>query len=154
MPHFKAFGMINLQYEVSICQILYNKGTITNTSWYPFKCNRRYILPFQLYNSIVVKYRSFLSEQKIILWILVFLAILFQLIMFYSGFFSFFRKSKIVLGKIILHSIYDIYVPFKTILVILEGLRRLFLFGFLTLHSNGFSPTAFLLRITSFSVYN
>ena len=22
MPHFKAFGMINLQYEVSICQIL------------------------------------------------------------------------------------------------------------------------------------
>ena len=42
MPHFKAFDMINLQYEVGICQILYNKGTITNTSWYPFKCNRHY----------------------------------------------------------------------------------------------------------------
>ena len=27
MPHFKAFGKRNLQYEISICQILYNKGT-------------------------------------------------------------------------------------------------------------------------------
>ena len=41
MPHFKAFDKRNLQYEKSVCQILYNKGTITNTSWYPFKCNRR-----------------------------------------------------------------------------------------------------------------
>ena len=43
MPHFKAFGMLNLQHEIRICQILYNKGTITNTSWYPFKCNRCYL---------------------------------------------------------------------------------------------------------------
>ena len=28
-PHLKTFG-INLQYEVSICQILYNKGSMTN----------------------------------------------------------------------------------------------------------------------------
>ena len=43
MPHSKAFDMINLQYEVGICHILYNKGTITNTlsnnmlrKWAPF----------------------------------------------------------------------------------------------------------------------
>ena len=43
MSHFKAFGMINLQYEISICKILYNKGTNTNTSWYLFKCNTLYV---------------------------------------------------------------------------------------------------------------
>ena len=32
MPHFKAFDMMSLQYEISFCKILYDKGTITNTT--------------------------------------------------------------------------------------------------------------------------
>ena len=31
-PHFKAFCMMNLQYEIRICQKKYNTGTMTNTS--------------------------------------------------------------------------------------------------------------------------
>ena len=31
MPHFKAFRMMNLQYEVRICHKIYNKGTIQVT---------------------------------------------------------------------------------------------------------------------------
>ena len=31
MPHFKAFCMMNLRYEIRICQKIYNKGTITVT---------------------------------------------------------------------------------------------------------------------------
>ena len=27
MPHFKAFGMMNLQYEVRICHKIHDKGT-------------------------------------------------------------------------------------------------------------------------------
>ena len=29
MPHFKVFGMINLHYEVRICQKIYNKVSMT-----------------------------------------------------------------------------------------------------------------------------
>ena len=29
MPHFKAFGMMNLQYEVRICHKIHNKGTMS-----------------------------------------------------------------------------------------------------------------------------
>ena len=29
MPHLKAFGMINLQYEIRICQKIYNRVTMT-----------------------------------------------------------------------------------------------------------------------------
>ena len=46
MSHFKAFDMTNLQYEISICKILYNKGT--NTSRYHFKCNRLYVLKSEM----------------------------------------------------------------------------------------------------------
>ena len=34
MSHFKAFGMINLQYEIRICQIIYNKVTMNAYIWY------------------------------------------------------------------------------------------------------------------------
>ena len=27
MPHFKAFGMMNLQYEIRICHKIHDKGT-------------------------------------------------------------------------------------------------------------------------------
>ena len=40
MPHFKAFGMKNLQYEIKTCHKIHNKST--NTSYYLFKWNRRY----------------------------------------------------------------------------------------------------------------
>ena len=33
MPHFKAYGMINLQNEIRICQNIDNKGTMTKTSY-------------------------------------------------------------------------------------------------------------------------
>ena len=55
-PHLKTFG-INLQYEVSICQILYNKGSITNISWYPLKCNILY-----LYNQFEQKQEVYRKE--------------------------------------------------------------------------------------------
>ena len=29
MPHFKAFGMMNLQYEIRICHKIHNKGTMS-----------------------------------------------------------------------------------------------------------------------------
>ena len=29
IPHFKGLGMRNLEYEIRICQKIYNKGTIT-----------------------------------------------------------------------------------------------------------------------------
>ena len=29
MPHFKAFGMMNLQYEIRICQKIHDKGTMS-----------------------------------------------------------------------------------------------------------------------------
>ena len=29
MPHFKAFGMMNLQYEISICCKIHNKGKMS-----------------------------------------------------------------------------------------------------------------------------
>ena len=29
MPHFKAFGMMNLHYEVIICHKIHNKGTMS-----------------------------------------------------------------------------------------------------------------------------
>ena len=29
MPHFKAFGMRNLQYEIETCHKIHNKGTIS-----------------------------------------------------------------------------------------------------------------------------
>jgi len=29
MPHFKAFGMMNLQYETRICHKICNKGTMS-----------------------------------------------------------------------------------------------------------------------------
>ena len=29
MPHFKAFGMRNLQYEVETCNKIHNKGTMS-----------------------------------------------------------------------------------------------------------------------------
>ena len=29
MPHFKAFGMMNLQYVVRICHKIHNKGTMS-----------------------------------------------------------------------------------------------------------------------------
>ena len=29
MPHFKAFGMMNLQYEVRICHKIHNKGRMS-----------------------------------------------------------------------------------------------------------------------------
>ena len=29
MPHFKAYGMMNLQYEVRICHKIHNKGTMS-----------------------------------------------------------------------------------------------------------------------------
>jgi hypothetical protein len=28
MPHFKAFGMMNLQYEIRICNKIHNKDTM------------------------------------------------------------------------------------------------------------------------------
>ena len=34
MPHFKAFGMINLQYEIIISQKIYNRVTTHNKSKY------------------------------------------------------------------------------------------------------------------------
>ena len=36
MPHFKAFGMINLKYEIRSCQKIDNKGTMTKTSYNSF----------------------------------------------------------------------------------------------------------------------
>ena len=38
MPHFKAFGKMNLQYEISICHKIHDKlkGTNANTSYYLF----------------------------------------------------------------------------------------------------------------------
>ena len=34
MPHFNAFGMMNLQYEIGICHKIHDKGimSIANTS--------------------------------------------------------------------------------------------------------------------------
>ena len=29
MPHFKAFGMMNLQYEIRICHKIHNKGAMS-----------------------------------------------------------------------------------------------------------------------------
>ena len=29
MPHFKAFGMRNLQYEIETCHKIHNKGTMS-----------------------------------------------------------------------------------------------------------------------------
>ena len=29
MPHFKAFGMINLQYKIRICHKMHDKGTMS-----------------------------------------------------------------------------------------------------------------------------
>ena len=29
MPHFKAFGMMNLQYEMRICHKIHDKGTMS-----------------------------------------------------------------------------------------------------------------------------
>jgi hypothetical protein len=29
MPHFKAFGMRNLQYEIETCNRIHNKGTMS-----------------------------------------------------------------------------------------------------------------------------
>ena len=29
MPHFKAFGMMNLHYEVRICHKIHDKGTMS-----------------------------------------------------------------------------------------------------------------------------
>ena len=45
MPHFKAFGTMNLQYEIRICHKIHAKGTRVNanTSYYLFKWNRRYL---------------------------------------------------------------------------------------------------------------
>ena len=46
MPHFEAFGMINLQYKVRICHKLHNKDTMRlndKTSYYLF---RRYVVTF------------------------------------------------------------------------------------------------------------
>ena len=34
----KAFGIGNLQYEIRIARKIYNKDTMTNTSYYHFKC--------------------------------------------------------------------------------------------------------------------
>ena len=36
ISHFKAFGIINLQYEIRICQIIYNKV------WFDLTCIKRY----------------------------------------------------------------------------------------------------------------
>ena len=33
MPQFKAFGMMNLQYEIRICQKNLSNGTMTKTSF-------------------------------------------------------------------------------------------------------------------------
>ena len=41
MSHFKAFGMINLQYEIRICQIIYNKVTMNAYIWYELTWIRR-----------------------------------------------------------------------------------------------------------------
>ena len=30
MPHIKAFGIMNLQYEVRICHKIHNKGTMSH----------------------------------------------------------------------------------------------------------------------------
>ena len=47
ISHFKAFGMINLQYEIRICQIIYNKVTMTAYVWFDLTCITRYIVHIQ-----------------------------------------------------------------------------------------------------------
>ena len=42
MPPFKAFGIMNLQYEIRICQKPYYKVTITLCFCYEIACIRRY----------------------------------------------------------------------------------------------------------------
>jgi hypothetical protein len=44
ISHFKAFGIINLQYEIRICQIIYNKVTMTAYVWFHLTCIRRYVV--------------------------------------------------------------------------------------------------------------
>ena len=46
--HFKAFGMMNLQYEIRICQIIYNKVTMTAYVSFDLTCIRRYVRPFSV----------------------------------------------------------------------------------------------------------
>ena len=33
MPHFKASGMINLQYEIRICHKIHDKGTMSKRQY-------------------------------------------------------------------------------------------------------------------------
>ena len=46
MFHFKAFGIINLHYEVRICEKTYSRVTTHNKSsvWYKTACIRRYCI--------------------------------------------------------------------------------------------------------------
>ena len=50
MPHFKAFGMMNLQYEIriSIKFMIKAQRVNANTSYYLFKWDRRYIIKGQI----------------------------------------------------------------------------------------------------------
>ena len=48
MFHFKAYGMINLQYEIIICQKSHNKVTKTVYVWFKFLSIRRYLIFWKL----------------------------------------------------------------------------------------------------------
>ena len=44
MPHFKAFGMMNLQYEIGICHKIHDEGTTSKCQHkllHLFKWDRR-----------------------------------------------------------------------------------------------------------------
>ena len=43
MPHFKAFGMRNLQYEIETCHKIHNES-MTNTSDYLFMWNKGFVI--------------------------------------------------------------------------------------------------------------
>ena len=61
MPHFKAFGMINLQYEIIIWQEILNKAKNDNNSQDNNLNDINFLKHFYEYHTEKLKYRDILK---------------------------------------------------------------------------------------------
>ena len=66
MPHFKAFDLMNMQYEIRICQKILNKATNDKNQHPPLPFEHTAPLPYTLWSGVWFLVTGLSNEKNII----------------------------------------------------------------------------------------